>query len=109
MFKIPKNNQKYSWTWHVVEKMKYYKISSSRVKSTIRYPDRTEEGIAPNTIASMRVIKSKKRQEVWVMYQTAKKQGDKKIRIITSWIYPGESLGRNPVPNRILEEIKELL
>ncbi len=109
MFKIPKNNEKYSWTWHVIEKMKYYRISPSLVKRVIRYPERTEEGIAPETIASMKVAKSKKRQEIWVMYRSSKKEKNQKIRIITAWRYPGESPERNPVPENILQEVKELL
>jgi hypothetical protein len=109
LFKIPKNNEKYSWTWHVIEKMKYYRISPSLVKRVIRYPERTEEGIAPETIASMKVAKSKKRQEIWVMYRSSKKEKNQKIRIITAWRYPGESPERNPVPENILQEVKELL
>ncbi len=109
MFKIPKDNDKYSWTWHVVEKMKYYKLSPSRVKRVIRHPERTEQGVAEDTIASMKVAKTKKRQEIWVMYQPAKKQGNSKIRIITAWRYPGESPERDPVPKKILKEVKSLI
>jgi len=118
VFKIPKNNDKYFWTWHVIEKMKYYRISSSLVKRIIRHPERTEEGIALNTIASMKVSGAKRRQEVWVMYQLAdskkKETGsryekDGKIKIITAWRYPGESPKRNPVPIEILQEVKGLL
>jgi len=89
--------------------MKYYRISPSLVKRVIRYPERTEEGIAPETIASMKVAKSKKRQEIWVMYRSSKKEKNQKIRIITAWRYPGESPERNPVPENILQEVKELL
>ncbi len=109
MFKIPKDSDKYSWTWHVVEKMKYYKLSASRVKRVIRHPERTEQGIAEDTIASMKVAKTKKRQEIWVMYQPAKKQANSKIRIITAWRYPGESPKRDPVPEKILKEVKSLI
>jgi hypothetical protein len=118
LFKVPKNNEKYAWTWHVIEKMKYYKLSPSLVKRVIRYPERTEEGIAPETIASMKVAKTKKRQEIWVMYKPATRANSKsqktnnknrKIRIITAWRYPGESPERNPVPEEILNEVKELL
>ena len=116
MFKIPKNNDKYFWTWHVIEKMKYYRISSSLVKRIIRHPERTEEGIALNTIASMKVSGAKRRQEIWVMYRVTnrKLQGvghskNERIKIITAWRYPGESPKRNPVPIEILQEVKELL
>lgn len=119
MFKVPKNTEKYSWTWHVIEKMKYYKISPSLIKRVIRHPERTEEGIAPKTIASMKVAKTKKRQEVWVMYKPASRANSKlqktnnnknqKIRIITAWRYPGQSPERDPIPEHILNEIKQLL
>lgn len=108
-FKVPKNNEKYSWTWHVIEKMKFYGLSPSLVKRIIRHPERTEEGIAPDTIASMKVKKTKKREEVWVMYRTAKRGNDKKIRIITAWRYPGESPERDPIPENVLEEVKSLI
>ena len=108
-FKVPKDDKKYSWTWHVIDKMKYYKISPSRVKRVIRHPDRTEEGIVSDTVASMKIAKTKKRQEIWAMYIPAQKNGEKKIKIITAWRYPGESPKRDPVPKNILEEVKELL
>jgi hypothetical protein len=116
MFKTPKNTEKYHWTWHVVEKMKYYGISPSMVKRVIRHPERTEEGIAPKTIASMKVPKTKNRQEIWVMYQTTYKKKklsefskNQKIKIITAWRYPGESPERDPIPKDVLNEIKGLL
>jgi len=79
------------------------------VKRVIRYPHRTEEGIAPGTIAVMQKAKSKSIQEYWVMYADVKKPSKKK-RIITAWRYPGVSPIREkvPIPADILTELEEL-
>ncbi|MBI5732943.1 hypothetical protein HY967_03220 [Candidatus Jorgensenbacteria bacterium] len=53
MFKSPRNDDKYSWTHHVFDKMRYYGISESRIKRIVRFPNRTEEGIASQTVAVM--------------------------------------------------------
>lgn len=50
---------KLHWTQHVKEKMKYYALSESRIKRVINHPTRTEEGIAPDTIAVMQPITKK--------------------------------------------------
>ena len=89
--------------------MKYYRISPSLIKRVIRHPERTEKGIAPNTVASMKVAKTKKHQEIWVMYRPSGRKDSQKIRIITAWRYPGESPERDPVPEEIMQEVKELL
>ena len=110
--------------------MAYYKISPSRVKAVIRYPERTEEGILPNTVAAMRRAGTKKDRETWVMYvpddkkkgsvslaqdegsdeKMLKKVDDKKgLRVITAWIYPGISPERDPVPEHVLEEVRSAL
>ncbi|OGG39121.1 hypothetical protein A3I34_02815 [Candidatus Jorgensenbacteria bacterium RIFCSPLOWO2_02_FULL_45_12] len=65
----PKNDGKYEWTRHAWEKMRYYGISESRVKRIVRFPERTEEGIAENTIAAMQRAGAKNQQEIWVMYK----------------------------------------
>ena len=111
MFKLPQDDERYSWTWHVIEKMKYYSISPSRVKRVIRAPTRTEEGIALNTIAVMQPAGTKRYQEIWIMYRLDKRKEKQKgrIRIITVWRYPGKSSERNPIPKDILEEVKSLL
>jgi hypothetical protein len=63
----------------VKEKIKFYGLSDSLIKRVIRFPERTEEGIAPDTIASLKTAGSKKNQyEIWVMYQIRKKA--KKIK-----------------------------
>jgi len=42
--------------------MKFYGISDSLIKRILRFPQRTEEGIALNTIASMKSAGSKRNQ-----------------------------------------------
>lgn len=131
--------------------MQYYGISESRIKRIVRFPKRTEEGIAPDTVAVMQPADTKRYSEIWVMYklvgenrraisnfqfprlrqrfsgQAISKQkeknqksnlkinienfrpSEKKIKIITAWRYPGESPERDPVPQEILGEIRNLL
>ncbi len=112
---------KYVWTLHSRFKMKYYGIADSRVKRIIRFPTRHEEGIVPNTVAVMQPAGTKKYSEIWVMYklvgssqqassksklQMSKQQ---KLKIITVWRYPGVSPKRDPIPQEVLAEIKNLL
>ena len=132
MYKKPKNDEKYVWTNHSIDKMAYYRISESLVKRTVRFPKRVETGVAPNTIACMQPTGSKKRSsEVWVMYRPApdvdaslRKQRqvlegtlpkardvkdkfnvgiETKKLIISAWRYPGVSKVGGPIP--IPEEI----
>ena len=119
--KAPKNDSKYSWTNHVWMKMQYYGISEGRIKRIIRFPKRTEEGIAPDTVAVMQPTDTKRYSEIWVMYTLVGKgrqvisnsqfliSKQPKIKIITAWRYPGESPERDPVPQEILGEIRNLL
>lgn len=118
---FPKDDKKYSWTRHVVGKMQYYRLAESTVKRIIKFPKRVEKGIAEGTIACMiprgfkkkakpRIAKrggSGAREELWVMYQ---QKGQRK-HIITAWRYPGVSPVRDviPIPDDILEEIKNLV
>lgn len=117
-FKLPKNDPKYHWTNHVIQKMVYYGLSSDRVKRVMRNPERSEKGIAPDTIAVMQPAgTSKKPSEVWVMYAEKKSRpaekknfmGKKKV-VITAWRYPGKSPVRDeiPIPSDILEELKSI-
>ena len=78
---LPKNDSKYHWTNHVAQKMIYYGLSADRVKRVIRSPHRSEKGIAPDTIAVMCPGKALRqaqgkpavwKEEIWVMYATAK-------------------------------------
>lgn len=106
-FNLPKDDKKYSWTRHVMGKMQYYRLSESVVKRIIRAPKRVEKGVAKDTIACMQSAGSKKKQELWVMYQ----QKGKRKHIITAWRYPGVSPVRDqiPIPQDILEELKNLV
>lgn len=126
-FKIPKNNERYHWTLHSIEKMKYYGLSEQKVLGIIRRPQRKEEGIVKNTVAVMQPVspkldeKGKKiwKTEIWAMYQIKKNRDRKKltdlkkllfkdqIKIISAWRYPGVSPEHNPIPEDILREISE--
>lgn len=105
-FRPPKSDNKYSWTNHVQDKMRYYGISESLIKRITRFPKRKEEGIAPGTVAVMQPTPNKKKpQEVWVMYQTV---GDRKKRIISAWRYPGISpLGKKlQIPDDVMMDLE---
>ena len=129
--KEPKDDNKYQWTNHVKDKMRFYRISESLVKRIVRFPKRIEEGIAPGTTAVMvpRMIGSRKdalntkpkfggrrsnQEEIWVMYIETGKTKDiiqsSKKKIITAWRYPGVSpIGKQiPIPEDILSEISNL-
>jgi hypothetical protein len=105
MFKPLKEDEKYSWTYHVGEKMRYYGIGEGRVKRIIRFPKRTEEGIVEDTIAVMQPAGTKRYQEIWVMYRLM----GKKIKVITAWRYPGKSPARDPIPTEVIEEVRKLI
>ena len=99
-----------SWTTHSKIKMRQYGFSEKRVLRILRKPDRTEEGIAPNTIANMQITGTKKHPtEAWMMYVVLKKL--KGIKIISAWRYPGRTLeGERPIiPQDTLEWLKETL
>ena len=129
-----KNDDKYYWTNHVKEKIKFYGLSESLIKRIIRFPERTEEGVAVDTIASLKTAGSKKnRYEVWVMYQVRKKVNKIKnidedtlnildklsadeineivkykpqIVVISAWRYPGVTEKRNEIP--IPDDVRKL-
>lgn len=92
-----KNDSLHFWTNHAKYKLLQYGLSPTAIKNVIRRPERTEEGIAPETTAVMRRKDSKKvKREIWVMYQKVKREKVKgksggKIKIISAWIYPGIS------------------
>lgn len=91
------------WTNHSREKMKFYRLSESRVRRILHLPKRIEQGIAPNTTAIMqRAGTSKHPYELWVMIQDA----NKKRKIISVWRYPGITKHGEPLPAEILREIK---
>lgn len=114
--KLPKDDERYSWTSHVFMKMMQYGISESHIKRIIRYPKRFEEGIVPGTVAVMQPAGSKRYQEIWVMYKLAKRASaksqipnSKQLKIITTWRYPGKSPERDPIPADVIEEVRKLL
>lgn len=99
--------QKYVWTKHSKEKMRYYNLSESFVKRVIRYPTRLEQGIAgEQTVAVMKPPQTKKYSEVWVLYIPVNKS---QIRVISAWRYPGKSSKRDPVPQHILDEVRQVI
>jgi hypothetical protein len=94
------------WTRHALNKMRYYRLSQSRVKRVLRAPARIEEGIVPKTIAYMQPAGTKsKPSEIWAMVLSEARQ----LKVITAWRYPGKSPIRNPIPFTILEEITKIL
>ncbi len=117
--KPPKNDDKFYWTRHVADKMRYYGISESLIKRIIRYPKRLEEGVAPDTFAGMTPAGSAKRpQEIWVMYAKKLKVKSEKLKVsksriivISAWRYPGKSpvRGQIPIPKDIIGEIEKVL
>jgi hypothetical protein len=105
-FKIPKDDQKYRWTHHVVRKLQHYGLTPSRILRVIRAPERTEKGVAEETLAGMQTAGTKARPwEIWTMW---KKEGKRKV-IITAWRYPGVSPVREcvPIPIDILAELEQ--
>ncbi len=77
------------WTVHAQVKMRQYRLSPARVRRVLHSPRRTEDGIAPDTIAVMQPSSMKSgntwTQEIWVMVQ----DGPKARRVISAWRYPG--------------------
>ena len=105
--KQPKDDDRYRWTNHVKGKLLQYRLSESLVKRVVRSPKRTEEGIAPATIAVMIPTVSKRPSEIWVMY---KKDRYQKV-IISAWRYPGTTpVGKKiTIPNDVMEELERWL
>lgn len=99
-----KEDRNYIWTLHSKYKMFQYNLSPGLVKRITRFADRTEEGIAPDTVAVMRRKDTEKqKREIWVMWQ---KFGRKK-KIISAWIYPGVTPKGKQIyiPDDTLEEL----
>ena len=94
------------WTAHSRAKMRHYGLSEARVKRIIHSPKRTEEGIAPKTVAMMQSAGSPKHPyELWVMLQDV----GQKRKVISAWRYPGVTRPGDPLPAEILAEIKSLI
>jgi hypothetical protein len=107
--------------------MMFYHISSVQINRIFRHPERIEEGIAPNTVASMQTKKRNKsktskqtgpdQEEIWIMYQINKKSPSKNLKsnrlksrvtMISAWRYPGKTkAGERPeIPEGLLDELK---
>jgi len=105
---FPKKEDRYVFTSHAQNKMRYYRLSPSRIERVIRNPTRTETGVAQGTIAVMAPGETKDYTEIWVMYKTEKTNG-KRLKIITAWRYPGKSRERDPIPRSVLDEVHEIV
>lgn len=87
-------------------KMRFYRLSESRVRRVIHSPKRIEEGIAPKTIAVMQSAGSKRHPyEIWAMIQEEKSRR----KVISAWRYPGITKPGQPLPEEILREIRAAL
>lgn len=100
---------KYIWTHHSRDKMKYYRLTESRIKRIIRHPTRIEEGIFEEAIACMQPAEGKKYSEIWALYVLHNEKGAKRVKVITAWRYPGRSPERNPIPPDVLREIRKII
>lgn len=103
------SGDKFIWTNHSHDKMRYYRLTESRIKRVIRHPVRTEEGIFEGAIAVMSPAGGRTYSEIWALYVLFKIKGEKKIKIITAWRYPGRSPARDPIPPEVLREIRSIL
>ncbi len=116
------------WTAHAKKKIRYYKLSESRVKRVLNYPKRIEEGIAENTVAMMQSGGTAKNPyEIWIMAQESKPKSarsktakekeiieqlglkQKTIKIISAWKYPGTTKPGEKLPEEILRELRSAL
>ena len=95
------------FTHHARAKMQFYKLSESRIKHVLYSPKRTEEGVAPKTVAAMQPgsikrngLKETWSQEIWVMYQD-NAQGR---TIISAWRYPGVTKARSEVAMSLMRQ-----
>lgn len=111
---IPRAKQIF-WTRHAQAKMAFYRLSEQRVMRVIHSPWRTEEGVAPRTIAlmqpaSVKMDKARTKevwsQEIWVMVQDLGKQR----KIISAWRYPGMTRPKSEVAmDALRREYREFL
>ncbi len=117
-FKFPKDDQRFSWTNHIKNKMLFYGLSEQKIRSVLNAPKRKEEGIAPQTVAVMkRNDRGKKKEEIWVMYlrrpdinvggRSPDRERRGRLLMISAWRYPGISKPGTeiPIPNDIRKEL----
>lgn len=130
--KNARTDGKYIWTNHAKDKMRHYRLTESRITRIIRHPTRTEESVLEGAIAAMQPAGGKQYSEIWVMYVIESEKSNMKkekladeempekfrqilspqqgrIKIITAWRYPGKSPARDPIPEDILSEIRNLI
>lgn len=123
MITLPKSDARFGWTRHIKNKMVYYGISKAQIMRIFRRPERTEEGIAPETIAAMKTKKSSgktKNSEIWIMYSlntkppiaratgyVSRDTRRSRVTMISAWRYPGKTKPgeRPPIPLEILNEL----
>jgi hypothetical protein len=114
--------KKIHWSQHVQTKMRQYGLSKGKLLNLLAKPDRTEQGIAPETVAVMKTnrlfSKTKARSsskktawqglrvpgEIWLMYSDSQNLR----KIISAWRYPGISKPGEaiPIPEEIREELR---
>ena len=106
-------NPSIHWTKHAKNKMRFYHLSEQRVRRVLNSPKRTEEGIAPGTIAMMQRAGSIKHPyEIWVMIQKAKRRSQRTnsiTKVISAWKYPGITRAGEPLPEEVIRELKEVV
>lgn len=104
LIKFPKDDKRCSWTNHIKGKMIQYQLTEQRIRRVLKSPKRREEGIAPKTVAAMQELGTKKKMELWVMYQTL---AGGHIRMISAWRYPGVTKPGKPImiPDDVWEEL----
>jgi hypothetical protein len=96
------------WTLHAQAKMGFYKLSQARVRRVINVPKRTEEGVAPKTVAMMQPASLKRSvngkevwtQEIWTMVQDMGKQR----KVISAWRYPGVTKPRDEISMKTMRK-----
>lgn len=103
------------WTSHAKYKMNYYRLSESRVKRVMSSPLRREVGIAEGTVAMMQKAGTEKHPyEIWVMVAELNSKNsklrirDSSMRVISAWRYPGITRPGEPLPQAILNEMREI-
>lgn len=93
------------WTNHSRIKMKQYRLSESRVKQVLYYPERIEEGITDKTVALMQSAGTDKHPyEIWVMLHDTSKRRN----VVSAWRYPGKTKPGEPLPEKILREFRKV-
>jgi hypothetical protein len=112
---FPKDTAEVHWTSHVKRKMAFYGLSEQRIRGVMRNPKRSENGIAPQTVAAMqRNDKPKRKEEVWVMFTKHEKHRNiekkKQTIVISAWRYPGISKKKEiPMPEGVAEELEKFM